>query len=102
MRVYAKIYRVVASIKRGKVMTYEQVAAKAGTIARVVGNAMRAARDKGLNVRWWRVMRKAGDKHARISPKAPNATQVQQKKMLKKEGVNFGAGERVNLRKPGG
>lgn len=39
--VYARIYRAVRAIPYGRTATYGEVAAAAGTAARVVGNAMR-------------------------------------------------------------
>ncbi|WP_067051912.1 methylated-DNA--[protein]-cysteine S-methyltransferase [Methanofollis ethanolicus] len=40
--VYARIYRAVQAVPYGETATYGEVAARVGTSARVVGNAMRA------------------------------------------------------------
>jgi methylated-DNA-protein-cysteine methyltransferase-like protein len=90
---YAKIYAVVRRIPRGRVATYGQVAALAGIPgrARQVGYALHALRG-ATAVPWQRVLNAAGG----ISL-PPMRGGINQRMLLRREGVEFGASERVLL-----
>jgi methylated-DNA-protein-cysteine methyltransferase-like protein len=89
------IYSVVASIPRGKVATYGQVAEMAGLPgrARLVGYALRMLPD-GSGVPWHRVINAQGEISSRGDPK----WEREQRLMLEEEGVEFGRGKRVSLK----
>ena len=87
---YERIYALVRRIPRGRVATYGQIAALAGTPgrARQVGYAL-AALPAGNRVPWQRVVNAQG----RISPRGDGAGaghDLLQKVMLRREGVRFG------------
>jgi methylated-DNA-protein-cysteine methyltransferase-like protein len=88
------IYSVVASIPRGKVATYGQVAEMAGLPgrARLVGYALRTLPD-GSGVPWHRVVNAQGE----ISSRGDPEWEHEQRLMLEEEGVAFGRGKRVSL-----
>lgn len=62
-----RIYEIVRSIPRGKVMTYGQIAALVGDIARgpvpaiQVGRAMAASERYAPDLPWWRVIGRVGE-----------------------------------------
>jgi len=87
------IYSVVASIPRGRVATYGQVAALAGLArrARLVGHALRETPD-GVDVPWHRVVNHQG----RISARDEPASEHNQRRLLEAEGVRF-IGDRVDM-----
>ena len=93
----ADIYEVVYKIPKGKVATYGQVAALAGfkaTEARQVGYAL-AALSEHSAIPWHRVINAKGT----IALKGgPDATQ---RIRLEKEGVKFGAGGKIDLKRFG-
>jgi len=87
-----QIWQVIASIPRGKVATYGQVADLAGLPrgARRVGRTL-SRLPPGSKLPWYRVVNAAG----RISLEGPDQTRQQDR--LEAEGVVFMNG-RVNLR----
>ena len=91
---YQRIYAVVRRIPRGRVATYGQIAGLAGLPrhARQVGYALQALAD-GAPVPWQRVVNAKGEISARCHPYA----EVQQRELLEREGVVFGANERIAL-----
>lgn len=79
-----RVIKVIQSIPKGKVMSYGQVAAAAGSprAARQVGGILRASELDSLP--WWRVINNAGV----ISIKGSfEATKVVQKQLLEAEGI---------------
>jgi methylated-DNA-protein-cysteine methyltransferase-like protein len=80
-----RVLQIIASIPKGKVMSYGQVAATAGSprAARQVGGILRGYDgDDGLP--WWRVVNSAG--HISIKGNFI-ATPARQKQLLESEGV---------------
>lgn len=100
-RAYARIYAVVSRIPKGQVMTYGQVACAAGMPrgARVVGYAMRASLDL-CPVPWQRVLGRGRKGWGQVTIKDPVGAALQ-RKMLEGEGVEFDAGDRVDLARYG-
>ncbi len=91
---YARIYRVVRRIPRGRVATYGQVAVLAGLpgCARQVGYALYAlSADDG--VPWQRVVNARGE----ISRRSESGSEPVQQRMLEAEGVRFDARGRLDL-----
>ena len=88
---FEKVYRVVRTIPRGKVVTYGQVARLAGRphAARMVGWAMSAS-SPARPVPWHRVVGAGG---RLVISKAVQYFQIQ-KRLLQQEGVEF-RGDRV-------
>ena len=86
------VWAYVRQVPPGRVMTYSQVAKKAGVIPRFVGTAMTVLPDD-TDVPWWRVVRSDGS----ISQKAPD----EQRKLLEAEGVSFDERGRIDLDKFG-
>ena len=80
---YLRVFAVVRRIPRGKVATYGQVAALAGTprAARIVGWALRTQAKK--DVPWHRVLNTSG----MISIENMNAPKEEQARLLELEGV---------------
>jgi methylated-DNA-protein-cysteine methyltransferase-like protein len=96
---YGRIYEVVASIPRGAVASYGEVAALAGLPrrARLVGRALAACPRR---VPWHRVLNAAG----RISLPTGSASYARQEQLLKAEGVEVRDGRvaaRYFLRRAG-
>jgi len=91
---YARIYRVVREIPRGKVATYGQVAVLAGLAghARQVGYALHATPD-GAEIPWQRVINAKGA----VSPRVDPMLEGFQQSLLEAEGVVFDARGRVDL-----
>jgi methylated-DNA-protein-cysteine methyltransferase-like protein len=87
------IYAVVRRIPRGRVATYGQIAALAGLPrhARQVGYALQALEDD--SVPWQRVVNAKGG----ISPRCHPYAEIQQRELLEREGIVFGANERIAL-----
>src|SRR5262245_44838601 len=89
--VFARVYKVVRKIPRGRVMTYGAVARLAGMPrgARIVGYAMRAS-SSARPIPWQRVvgLRRAGVAHVSIKDPVGGALQRQ---LLEREGVRFDA-----------
>ncbi len=92
--VYARVYRVVRRIPRGRVATYGQIASLAGLAghARQVGYAL-AALDDAAGVPWHRVINARGEVSLRREPGAD----TEQRSMLEAEGVCFNDHGRVSL-----
>lgn len=89
-----RIYAVVKRIPRGRVATYGQVAALAGLPrhARQVGYALRALPDDE-DVPWQRVVNSRGEISERCHPYAV----MQQRELLEREKIAFGADGRIPL-----
>lgn len=87
------IYSIVASIPRGRVASYGQVAAMAGLPrhARLVGRALRELPDD-IDLPWHRVVNHAGA----ISPRGAPSGERDQRRLLEAEGVRFRS-DRVDM-----
>ena len=81
-----RIWRVVASIPRGRVESYGSIARRAGLPrrARLVGHALRQA-PEALGLPWHRVVNAAG----RISFPEGSRMHSLQRRLLEEEGVRF-------------
>lgn len=92
---YERILAVVATIPRGRVMTYGEVAAAAGLGrgARLVGWAMASV---GKRVPWQRVVGKRRAGVGQITIKDPVGGATQRMK-LEAEGVEFTASDGIDL-----
>jgi len=89
---YARIYRVVARIPRGRVASYGQVAKLAGgCTARMVGYAM-ASVPSDADLPWHRVINSRGS----ISPRTGGDGDLVQRALLEAEGIAFDARGRVD------
>jgi methylated-DNA-protein-cysteine methyltransferase-like protein len=88
------IYRIVRTVPEGRVTTYGDVAAVAGSprAARQVGYAM-AALPEETDVPWHRVINAQG----MISRRGDVARPIEQLRRLEDEGVAFDAGGRCDL-----
>jgi methylated-DNA-protein-cysteine methyltransferase-like protein len=96
---FVRVYKAVRRIPRGRVATYGQVAALAGTPrgARAVGWALRALRGgRDERVPWHRVVGSGG----RLSPRAGGGEALQRAR-LRAEGVAFRRDGRVDLQRHG-
>jgi methylated-DNA-protein-cysteine methyltransferase related protein len=93
---YARIYRVVRRIPRGRVATYGQVAGLAGLDgnARQVGYALHALPGH-VNVPWHRVINAQG----RVSLRAESGDSLRQRLLLEAEGVEFDGQDRIQMRR---
>ena len=94
---WPRIYAVVARVPRGRVVTYGQVAALAGLPrqARLVGYAMHGLPD-GSTLPWHRVINAQGKVSVRSFA---GPSEGLQRHLLEEEGVAFGDGGRVNLKR---
>lgn len=81
---FEKVYKIVSSIPRGKVMTYGQIGNLTGLSPRVVGFALHANPDSGL-VPCHRVVNRDG----RVAPGFAFGGAGEQKRRLEEEGVGF-------------
>ncbi len=92
---YARIYRVVRRIPRGRVATYGQVADLAGMhgSARLVGYALHASRDRD-GLPWHRVLAAGG--RLSLIKLDPHAAMTQRIR-LEHEGVRFTARGTVDM-----
>lgn len=89
---YARIYRVVRRIPRGRVASYGQIAKLAGgCTARMVGYAM-ASVPSDEDLPWHRVINSRGT----ISPRAGGDGHLVQRALLEAEGVVFDRKGRVD------
>jgi methylated-DNA-protein-cysteine methyltransferase-like protein len=86
------IYSVVKLIPAGKVMSYGQIGAIAGTTARIAGSAMAHVDDN--SVPWHRVV--GADGCLRVGRRSPELMAVQ-RMLLEQEGVNFTTGGCVHM-----
>jgi methylated-DNA-protein-cysteine methyltransferase related protein len=96
---YERIYAVVRRIPAGRVATYGQVAELAGLErhARMAGYALHALPDH-TTVPWHRVVNAQG----RLSLRADGEGSVlRQRFLLEEEGVEFGLGGRISLKRYG-
>ena len=91
---YARIYRVVRRIPRGRVATYGQIAALAGLPghARQVGYALHATPDD-TELPWHRVINARGE----ISPRHEPQWEGIQAQLLAAEDITPGANGRIDL-----
>ncbi len=86
MNFYQKVYQIVKQIPRGKIATYGQIAALAGSpqAARQVGWALHILKDKQLRqIPWHRVINSRGY----ISTTCQQHSALLQKKLLEQEGI---------------
>lgn len=99
-RFFTHVYRLVAQIPKGKVVTYGQVAALLGAprAARAVGTALRyLPRPLSRTVPWQRVINASGG----ISIRGDVIRVEEQRWLLENEGVEFNRHGKVNLKKYG-
>jgi methylated-DNA-protein-cysteine methyltransferase-like protein len=91
-----RVYRTVRRIPAGKVIPYGGIAALLGMprAARGVGQAL-SRLPEGMDVPWWRVVNGKGE----ISMHDQRA--LLQRSLLEVEGVRFGAGRRIDLKRYG-
>lgn len=91
---YERIYAVVRQIPEGRVATYGQIAALAGSAghARQVGYALHALKE-GSGVPWHRVINAKGE----VSLRAEAGWDNFQRHLLEEEGVVFDERGRVDL-----
>lgn len=93
---FEAVYEVTKMIPSGQVATYSQVATYviSPRYARAVGTALKnLPKSRTKEVPWQRVINASG----RISARGEVRRPVLQERLLKKEGVVFDAGGRVNL-----
>ncbi len=92
MTFYDRVYEVVRTIPRGKVMTYGQIARLLGSprAARAVGYALQAGLEA---VPWQRVINERGT----ISQRGDGSSGLKQRVLLEAEGVEFGLDGRCDL-----
>lgn len=91
---FEQVYRLVAQIPTGKVVTYGQIATVLGRprAAKMVGWALHQLPEQ-RNLPWHRVINRKGS----ISYDLKNPGLSLQKQLLEAEGVEFDAHDRVNL-----
>jgi methylated-DNA-protein-cysteine methyltransferase-like protein len=96
---YARIYRVVRRVPRGRVATYGTVAREAGLAgrARQAGYALAALPDD-TDVPWHRVINARGEVSTRSGG---SGIERLQRNLLEAEGVAFGPTGRVDLERYG-
>lgn len=97
-RFFTYVYRLVAQVPKGKVVTYGQVAALLGVprAARAVGTALRhLPRPMSRTVPWQRVINASGG----ISFRGDVVRVEEQRWLLENEGVEFNRQGKVNLKK---
>lgn len=92
MRTFEKVYKVVAKIPQGKVLTYGDIAIELGLNPRIVGYALHANKNNE-QVPCHRVVFKDGS----LATGYAFGGKDVQKKLLMNEGVNF-IGEKVDLK----
>ncbi|TAD74143.1 MAG: methyltransferase [Oscillatoriales cyanobacterium] len=98
MSVYQQIYEVVKQIPPGKVATYGQIATLANLAgkARLVGYALARVPGNDPEIPWQRVINAKGE--ISYSP-FREGNDYLQRSLLEREGVEFTAGDRVNLQR---
>jgi methylated-DNA-protein-cysteine methyltransferase-like protein len=97
-RFFTYVYRLVARIPKGKVVTYGQVAALLGAprAARAVGTALRYLPGPlSRTVPWQRVINASGG----VSMRGDAIRVEEQRLLLENEGIEFNRHGRVNLKK---
>ena len=91
-----RVWRTVAQVPVGRVVTYGQIALLAGLIgrsaARQVGYALAALTDE-TSIPWHRVVNVAG----KISPRGDPGRPDYQRILLEAEGIEFGLGGVIEL-----
>ncbi len=99
---WERFYRVVRRIPRGRIITYGEVAERAGLprSARQVGYALSALRFGHRRVPWQRVLGKRARELAVVSLKDPAAAAVQ-RRLLEAEGIEFDRLGRASLKRFG-
>jgi methylated-DNA-protein-cysteine methyltransferase-like protein len=99
-RFFSHVYRLVAQVPKGKVVTYSQVAVLLGAprAARAVGMALRhLPRPLSQKVPWQRVINASGG----ISIRGDVIRVEEQRWLLESEGIEFDRAGKVNLKKYG-
>lgn len=93
---YERVYEFVRSVPAGTVVTYGQVALELGSpaAARAVGYALYFLPGDN-DVPWWRVINASGG----ISHRGRGEAADRQRILLEEEGVVFGPGDRVDLKR---
>ena len=93
---FQRVYKIVAQIPRGKVVTYGQIAAALGDPrqARTVGWAMRST-PEWLDIPWHRVVNSLGGISTRHTAGGLNA----QRKLLEGEGIVFNEDGRLDMKR---
>ncbi len=87
---YARIYRAVREVPRGRVASYGQIAERVGGCsARMIGYAL-AALPEGLDVPWYRIVNRRGEISLQLGAD-------EQRERLEGEGIRFDANGRINL-----
>jgi methylated-DNA-protein-cysteine methyltransferase related protein len=91
---YRRFCAIIRRIPRGRVATYGQVAWLAGRPrhARQVGYALQASTNDD-SLPWQRVVNSKGE----VSPRCHPFAVVQQRQMLEREGVVFGANDKIPM-----
>lgn len=92
----AKVYEITAKIPRGRVATYGQIAAMAGSplASRAVGEAMRKVPEY-VDIPCHRVVNSTGN----LAPGYAFGGQERQREILKSEGVTFREDGRIDMKK---
>lgn len=95
---YSMVYRIVAMIPPGSVMTYGQIAVMAGNprASRAVGYALCSV-PAGINVPWHRVVNAKGELSLRRTLQGDD-NRCMQRILLESEGVKFNEADRINLK----
>lgn len=90
---HARVYAVIRSVPRGKIVSYGGVAAILGQprAARGVGRAL-SELPANTDVPWWRVVNRNGE----ISIRGAMHGAIIQRKMLEREGVRFDRRGRID------
>ena len=98
-RTHAAIYKIVKKIPRGRIATYGQIAALAGTprAARQVGYALRATPDN-VKIPWHRVVNAEGRVSMRLKDWQSGGDDLQ-KILLEAEGVEFDETGKMDLKR---
>jgi methylated-DNA-protein-cysteine methyltransferase-like protein len=97
-RFFTYVYRLVAQIPKGKVVTYGQVAALLGAprAARAVGTALRyLPQSLAQTVPWQRVINASGG----VSFRGDVIRVEEQRWLLENEGIEFNSQGKINLKK---
>lgn len=95
LKVYEKVYELVALVPRGEVATYGQIADHiAGVTPRMVGYALFAL-PADTAVPWQRIVNARGE----ISPRPGGTGSGLQHALLEAEGVAFDARDRIDLKR---
>ncbi|HEY9721307.1 MAG TPA: MGMT family protein [Oscillatoriaceae cyanobacterium] len=96
---YEEVYRLVRQVPPGRVTTYGAIAALAGSplARRAVGYALRNL-PPDSDVPWQRVINAQG----KVSPRSLEGPEpLRQRHLLEREGIDFDAQDRVDLRRFG-